>query len=311
MLAITEAMLNINRYPDTNGVTVREKIAAYIGNDVEAKNIVLGNGSDELIDLAVVSFCEKGDQVVTFTPSFFVYAFAAERHQVKVFPVARNADFSLPNPRTLSILETADLTFIANPNNPTGSLSPREQIIDYLETLPGMIVVDECYYEFAGETVVDLIHDYKNLIVLRSLSKCFGLAGLRIGYAVAHEEVADVLSRYALTFPVNVMAQAAAVAALNDRVIYMERVRRLIGFRNELSDELKILGLTVYPSHTNFLLTLWPEYLPENPAVLLERKGILVSDQTKNIGFSQPALRIGVGTHDENLKLIYAIKSFL
>ena len=311
MLAITQASMNINRYPDTNALLAREKIAAYVGNGVETKNVILGNGSDELIDLAVVSFCEKGQQVVTFTPSFFVYAFAAERHQVKVSSVPRNTDFSLPDPRELSVRESANLTFISNPNNPTGTRSSREQIINYLQILPGIIVVDECYYEFSGETVVDLIHKYKNLVVFRSLSKCFGLAGLRIGYAVAHEELIDILSRYALTFPVNAIAQAAAVAALEDRGIYMERVQRLIGFRNELSDQLKILGLTVFPSYTNFLLTLWPDNLLENPAVSLEKRGILVSDQTKTVGSTQPALRIGIGNHDQNLKLLMAVKEIL
>jgi histidinol-phosphate aminotransferase len=309
--AITETARNANRYPDSNANALRAKLAHYIGHGVTPDNILCGNGSDELIDLAITAFCHTGDAIATFTPSFFVYAFAAHRHEIDVVSFSRKDGYQLPASSSLFLLDTLKVAFIANPNNPTGTLSPRKQLIEYIETMPGMVVVDECYFEFSGETVVDLISTYPNLVVFRSLSKSFGLAGLRLGYAVAHESVIDRMGCYALTFPVNVLAQSAGIAALDEADIYQDRVDEIIHLRDNLAHTFKELGLTVLPSHTNFLLTLWPATLREDPAARLASDGFLVSDQTRTMGTRQSALRIAVGTESENQRLIAAIQKIL
>ncbi|MBD3265325.1 aminotransferase class I/II-fold pyridoxal phosphate-dependent enzyme, partial [bacterium] len=241
---------------------------------------------------------------------FFVYAFAAQRHGVEAISYSRTNNYHLPAINELAWQNNIPLTFIANPNNPTGTLSPREQVIEYIQHAPGIIVVDECYYEFSGETVVDLIHGYKNLIVFRSLSKSFGLAGLRLGYLAAHESLADRLARSALTFSVNALAQAAGTAALDELDIHRQRIQTLIQDRDTLQKELEALGLAVLPSATNFLLTLWPTPI-ENPAAKLAGQGILVSDQTKNMQTDRPALRIALGTNEENARLVGCIRGIM
>ncbi len=313
--ALMNAIQNVNRYPDTNCIELREKIAEYVGYENSADNIIIGNGSDELIDLSVVAFGNRTDPVVVFSPSFFVYGFSAKRHGSPVVSIARDDNFDLPAIDDIPV-ELKDgsysVSFIANPNNPTGTLTARERLVEYIEQWPGIIVVDECYYEFAGETVVDLIHQKENLLVLRSLSKSFGMSGLRLGYAVAARSLIDRMERYAMTFPVNVCAQAAGIAALLDADIYRQRIEELQDRKDALQVELERLGLVVPPSQANFLLTLWPQsWNDKNPAKLFTDKGILLSDQSANMNLGRPALRIGIGTEAENLRLLDAAREIL
>lgn len=308
--AICEAAHHANRYPDTNAIALRERIASYVGHGITPQNIIMGNGSDELIDLAITVFARQNKMIATFEPSFFVYNFAAQRHGFGVKSFRRTGDFNLPPIDLLSEqypLDNISLTFIANPNNPTGTLTKRETLIEYIDQLPGLIVIDECYFEFCNETVVDLINDYDNLIVFRSFSKSFGLSGLRLGYALAKECLIERMERYALTFPVNALAQAAGIAVLEDLSHYQSRISTLIEQREWLKNELENLGLKVIPSHTNFLLVLWNQS-DESPAQRLAEKGILVSDQTQNVAVKVPALRIAVGTPEENEQLLSVIK---
>jgi len=313
--AIAEAARHAHRYPDTNGLVLRARLAEYAGHGLRRENVLLGNGSDELIDLAVVAFAGPSRAVVTFEPSFFVYTFAARRHGVPAVSLKRAGDYSLPPvPEILPAVkdEPVSLTFLANPNNPTGTLTPRERIVAYLEAWPGIVVVDECYFEFSGETVADLIPRHENLLVLRSLSKSFGLSGLRLGYALGHEKTVDSLARHAMTFPVNALAQAAGLAALEDAEFYRQRIHGMIQARGALQRELQALGLDVLPSQANFLLTLWPESIPErHPARLLAERGILVSDQTAALNLSRPALRLAIGTPEETARLLQAIRVLL
>ncbi|MEW6237281.1 MAG: histidinol-phosphate transaminase [Candidatus Omnitrophota bacterium] len=312
-VAIAKASQNVNRYPDTNALRLREKLAQYAGHGLAMENIILGNGSDELIDLACTAFGRQGKTIAAFEPSFFVYRFAAQRHGFKTIAFRRDGDFQLPPFSSLAPKEAVAkiaLSFIANPNNPTGTLTNRERIISYIQSLPGVVVIDECYFEFCGETVIDLVKDYPNLIVFRSLSKSFGLSGLRLGYAAASRPLIEFMERYAMTFPVNVLAQAAGLAVLDDLAFYQERIETLIEWREQMQQELSALGLKVIPSQANFLLTLW-EKTQINPAKALAQRGILVSDQTANVNAGVPVLRIAIGTEEENQRLIKAIKEMM
>lgn len=313
--AIAAAGENANRYPDTNGLALREKLAEYAGHGVQPENIILGNGSDELIDLAAVTFSEPASPICIFPPTFFVYGFSAQRHGIPTVSIPLTTDYRLPEIDSLDPQLSAgnySLSFIANPNNPTGTLTPRERLLDYLKRWPGIIVVDECYYEYSGETIIDLIPQYPNLLLFRSLSKSFGLSGLRLGYAVGQRPLIDAMERCAMTFPINVCAQAAGVAALEDADEYRARIRQLIQHREELRRDLDKLGLEVVPSYANFLLTIWPPAWNEKqPAQQLAQQGILVSDQSANMNQGRPALRIAIGTPEENERLRTAIRSLL
>lgn len=316
--AVAEASLHLNRYPDTNANHLREKLAEYVGYGIEPKHILVGNGSDELIDLAVVTFAEPHKGILTFEPSFFVYAFAAKRHRIPVYTLPRKPDYTLSafpeeNPQNRGFSpENIGITFIANPNNPTGTLTPRERLLEWMNRWSGIIVVDECYYEFSGETLADCVLNSDRLVIFRSLSKGFGLAGLRLGYAIAHETLIDVMARHALTFPVNVLAQAAGIAALGESDVHRQRVHELIRRREQLQKELSQLGLTVLPSHANFLLVIWPQSsVNKFPAKSLAEHGIYVSDQTAALGLGVPALRIAVGTSEENQNLVHSLRQLL
>ncbi len=312
LAAMQNAARNANRYPDTNCVALREKITDYVGHGIEPGNIIVGNGSDELIDLAVLTFAGSKKSVITFEPSFFVYSFTAQRHGAPVTVVPRNADYTLPETGKLKAsldFDSPSLTFIANPNNPTGTLTPRERLEAYIQAQSGIVVVDECYYEYSGETLADTIREYDNLIVFRSLSKSFGLSGLRVGYAVAGESLIERMERHAMTFPVNIIAQAAGLAVLEDIDAYHQRIRELIHARDAMKRQFEELGLKVLPSHTNFLLVFWPEETgQESPAKRLAENGILVSDQTAAMNNGRPAIRIAVGTQEENERLIDRVR---
>lgn len=308
--AIEAAAQSANRYPDTNAIALRDALAAYVGHGVSRNNILVGNGSDELIDLAVVSLTRPGDAVAHFVPSFFVFAFCAERHGRSVVSIPRTEAFDLPDVEQVAdaVAEhPVSLSFIANPNNPSGTLTSREHLLNTAQVLSGITVIDECYFEFCHETLADrVIHD-RSLIVFRSLSKSFGFSGLRLGYAIAHEEVIERMERFAMTFPVNALAQAAGIAALQDVQRYLDRIMILTRQRNWMRSHLLKLGLIVPPSATNFLLACWPRACEQNPAAVLADQGIWLSDQTANLNRGVPALRIGIGTEEQNRRVLEAI----
>ncbi|HPA44675.1 MAG TPA: histidinol-phosphate transaminase [bacterium] len=316
--AICDAAGAANYYPDTNAVALRDDLAGYVGHNVCPEQIIVGNGSDDLIQLTVQTFLPKGGTVVSFEPTFFYYGFCTAREGERYAPMfRRRADkYDLPPMEEIHShiqREKPDLVFLANPNNPTGGLVDRDRVLQLLQRTPGTLVVDECYFEFAGQSVVDLIQEHSNLIVLRSLSKSFSLAGVRIGYAVACRERIDALERMALTFPVNAIAQTAARAALRETEIMRERIGKIITWRENLARELNQLGLDVFPSHTNFLLVCSGllNKIPDDCALCLSKRGILVSNQTHTPGIEGTALRITVGTPDQLERLLQEIREFV
>ncbi len=309
LAAMNDAARDCNRYPDTNADVLREALAAYVGHGIQPHNIIVGNGSDELIDLAVVSMTHPDQCVVTYEPSFFVYGFCAARHSRKVVKIPREYDFQLPaySAIQMQIPNDTALTFIANPNNPTGTLTSREPLLEYIQNARGKIIVDECYFEFCEETVADLVHEYPQLIVFRSLSKSYGLAGLRLGYAVAHEEVIETLNRHAMTFPVNSIAQAAGIAVLENQERYTEHIALLKEEREKMRSCFLTAGFMVPESAANFFLVLdGTASRVEELKALFAEHSIYISDQSKNVG--RPALRIAAGTPEENFQVMSLIQ---
>lgn len=314
MQAMNEALRNANRYPDTNALALRSALAEYCGAGLSPENILVGNGSDELIDLAVLSLTEREQPVYTYEPSFFVYRFSAARHGRPVVQIPRQPDYAIPAADAVKSQwrpETGGLHFIANPNNPTGTLSSIPSLEAILESAPGYVVIDECYYEFCYETLAERIHNEPGLLILRSLSKSFGLSGLRLGYALGHPETIDRLARTALTFPVNAIAQAAGLAVLQEQATYQKRIRQLIDARERLTVSLQNLGCEVLPSAANFVLAFWPQPVESQPVKRLAEMGVWVSDQTAALQTKRPALRIAVGTPDEIERLLEAMHILL
>ncbi len=243
---------NYHYYPDPAQTKLRERLAEYVGAPPEA--IVAGAGSDELIDLVLRAVVTPGDAVVDCPPTFGMYAFLARIAGARVVEAPRRDDFAVDVDVVARLASGAKAVFLASPNNPTGNPCPREDIERLLDS-GALVVVDEAYAEFAGESVVHLTAERPNLVVLRTFSKWAGLAGLRVGYGVMAPALARVLMRIKQPYNVSVAAQVAALAALDDRDALMERVRAIVAERERLVSLLAdIPWVTVYPSSANFVL---------------------------------------------------------
>lgn len=307
--AITDAISTINRYPDVLGGTLRESLAHYTG--ARKEQIVIGNGSDDLIELIIKTFVKPGEEVLLPVPTFFVYWHATQMMGGNPVFISRTADFSLDVQALLQkVTPNTKVLFIANPNNPTANLIPRDVILSALNHLNCIVVIDECYYEFCKETAIDLIEKYPNLIILRSLSKSFGLAGLRVGYAITNEEISDYLYRCAQLFPVNKLALAGAIAALEDKSYAYSNILKICQERTSLAHELTALGFSVYPSATNFLfLSTKPlEITSDSLVSALRKRNIFVQDFGMKPGLDEFCLRVSVGTPEENHEFIRVLR---
>jgi len=241
-------------YPDSEQRELRKELEDYIG--APASRILVGSGSDELIDLVLRLFIEPGDRVVNCTPTFGIYSFSTETNGGKIVDVPRDESFVIDVPATKKAIAAggAKLVFVASPNNPSGNTTSEQDIVDLLET--GVVVVlDEAYYEFSGETMLHLANNYGNLIILRTFSKWAGLAGLRIGYGIFPENIARHLMRIKPPYNVNTAAQIAALESLKDLEYLQQTVQSIIAERQSMFARLSdIEYLTPYPSKANFIL---------------------------------------------------------
>jgi histidinol-phosphate aminotransferase len=297
------AVGELNRYPDAGGLRLREALGARFGLPVE--QVVLGNGADELIRLSAVATLDAGDRAAFPWPSFPSYVAAAAcggAEAVRVPPRGRASDLG-------ALLEEArkpgtKLVLLANPNNPTGTLLDRGELRSFLAELPEgvLCVLDEAYSEYAEqepEGPLLVAEGTPRLAVLRTFSKIYGLAALRIGYALASPEVADALDRVRPVFNVNQPAQEAALASLHEQEAVGLRVQHARGARQFLFDALAGAGLDPEPSHGNFVYADVPGGDGEGLARrLLEEQGVIVRGLT---GFGAPgAIRVTAGTDEEN-----------
>ncbi len=295
-----------NRYPDPQQRAVKARISAIKG--VPASQIFLGNGSDEAIDLLFRGFCEpRIDKVLILPPTYGMYEVSAGINDVELIRVPLKPDFSVDVDWVLDILgtEKPKLTFICSPNNPTANLVPLEVIEEIAAQGIGLVVVDEAYIDFAPEgSAVLLMAKYPNLVILQTLSKAWGLAGIRLGIALAHEAVIAVFNKIKPPYNVNLLTQQVALTALDDHVGMQSRVQTLLQERIQLADWLanQTFVKQVHPSDANFLLVEFAD-APRYYHGLAER-GILIRDRSSVVA---GCLRISVGTPEENIALVKAL----
>lgn len=318
--ALRDAVSRVNAYPDSTCRIVRKKLAAVHGYGLRMENFICGNGSDDLIDLIALTYAGPNSVVASFDPTFFVYRSSARRHGAHYISIPRQIenDFVLPDPEHLNrglIIHRPQVIFLANPNNPTGTLTPRSRIEEILVATQGgpLVVVDECYFDYSEETVMDLIPANPHLFILRSLSKGGSLAGLRFGYGVGHPDVINTMHRAALTFPVNALAQVAAEAVLDELEEVQRRARTIAEEREQLAQALRALQLDVASSAANMLLisSSHSATLPADAAAQLAELGILVSDQSRTIGTEKTYLRVGIGFREHSERLVEALKRLI
>ena len=296
---------DFNVYPDNSQTRLRKLLEGYSG--VDARHIVAGSASNQLIDLVLRLFISKGDEVINCVPTFGIYRFSTELCGGTLVEVPRDGNFAV----NVSAIKAAisgktKIIFLANPNNPTGTITPQQDILELVDTgLP--VLVDEAYYEFSGQTVAPLVNRYENLMVLRTFSKWAGLAGLRIGYGLFPPKIADYLLKIKIPYNVNVAALVAVQESLKDVDFLMSRVKAIITERGRLFSELeKLRWLKPFPSQANFILCSVLNGKAKELRQKLQDEGILVRY------FDEPILRnfirFSVGKPEHTDALIKALQ---
>lgn len=298
----------VNRYPDPHQRELKRRIAALKG--VREGQIFLGNGSDEAIDLAYRIFCTPGrDNAVSIAPTYGMYRVAADTNDVEMREVALGDDFALPTDALLAAAdERTKLLWICSPNNPTGNAFPTREIERLLRAFPGMVLLDEAYIDFASEPgFLSRLDEFPNLIILQTLSKAWGMAGLRLGLAFAAEPVAELFARVKYPYNINGPTQREVLERLSRPITAQvaELRRERLRTARALADCRAVER--VYPSEANFLLvrTAAPDRLYE----ALIRAGVIVRNRSRVAGCAG-CLRITVGRPEENDLLIRTIQNF-
>ena len=310
--AILATLNHLNRYPDGSGFYLRQALAKKHG--VSPDHVVLGNGSNELIELLVRTFLRPGDEAVVPHPSFVVYPMIVQAAGgVRVMVMLKEHRLDL-EAMARAITPMTKVVFIANPNNPTATIVTADEVERFMARVPErtIVVFDEAYIEFAlGPDFPDTLNYVKQgrkVAVLRTFSKATSLAGLRVGYGVAEADAVALMNRIRQPFNVNSLAQAGALAALEDESHVLECVRMIEAGRHFLYDEFKTLGVQYVPSRANFILVDVGRSAADIYQKLLQ-EGVIVRPMTP-FGM-ETALRITVGTPEENRKLVRALRTVL
>jgi histidinol-phosphate aminotransferase len=295
----------ISSYPEYQ--QAERRLARFFG--VKPEELIVTNGVDDALRLVTDGYAESGEKVLLVEPTFEMYRFYAELLGAQVVTLRYDKKLRFPMEDVVRVLQRdcPRLLFLANPNNPTGGLLSRAELRKILKAARRtMVVVDEAYHEFAGETVAGWIPRRRNLIVTRTFSKAAGLAGLRVGCLLANREVTAGLRRVRPPYSVNAAGLAAALAAVRSHRRTRRYVREVAAARAELARALTRLGVTVYPSAANFLLA---DFGPRATALLarLRRRGILLRDRRTNFGRVGP-VRITIGTREQMQGLIAALE---
>jgi len=299
----------LNRYPDPFSTELREALAAYVGTKKE--NIFVGNGSDEAIDLLIRLFVERDEEILIVEPTYGMYRVAANLAGVKVATFSLSSDFTLDADDLLAaVTPKTKMLFLCSPNNPTGQLVEPAALERICNTFKGIVVLDEAYIEFASEpSAVSKIGGLDTLVVLRTFSKAWGLAGIRVGYAVANKDVVEYLNKIKPPYNLNRVSARIALTALGKQAKMTELKDAILKERAQLAEGLAKLGFEVFPSEANFVLArrVGAGTLTRK---LAEGPGIIIREFT-----SQPLLkdcvRISVGTPEENTALLEAIAKII
>ena len=297
-----------NRYPDPRQLELKGIISGLKGVPVE--NMFLGNGSDEAIDLCYRVFCTPGkDNAVAIAPSYGMYRVAADINDVEFREVQLGADYSLPVKELLQACdENTKLMFICSPNNPTGNSFPMDEMVGLINSFNGVVLVDEAYIDFAAQpSLLTLLQEHKNLIVLQTLSKAYGLAGLRLGLAFADAEIMSIFAKVKYPYNINLAGMERAKELLARDV--EAEIELLKNERQRVSEALEGFACVqkVYPSDANFLLVMVNDARGLYEALI--NKQVIVRDRSRVKG-CEGTLRITIGKPEENDKMLAVVKEW-
>lgn len=298
----------LNRYPDPYQNALKDKLSEI--KNTPTNNIFIGNGSDEIIDLAFRVFCEPGkDKAIIFSPSYGMYNVSASINDVELLDIPLNDNFQIDFVKTREYIknEKIKLIFICSPNNPTGNVMNKKAIRSLLLEFNGIILVDEAYIDFTDDTsYIELINQYPNLIVCQTLSKAWGLASLRIGLAYANEQIIGLFNKIKPPYNISEPNQQIALESLEKSIEFDNYISIILDERERLMESLQNIEIVkkVYPSDANFIL-----FEVENANDVyreLINQGIIVRNRNKII---PNGIRVSIGTIEENNELLNALKA--
>jgi histidinol-phosphate aminotransferase len=306
-LAEVLARVDLNRYPEPSGRKLRELLARKM-RVPQGMELLLGNGSDDLIQIVTLALARPGAAMMFPVPTFVMYGMNATLTGMRAVAVPLREDFSFDADAFVARMraERPALVFLAYPNNPTGVLYPEEDVLKVIRAAEGLVVIDEAYHVFAGKSFMPRLAEFPNLVIIRTVSK-LGLAGIRLGYLAGRPEWVAEFNKVRQAYNVGVLTQAAALFVL-ERLEVLEAQAALIRAQSEeLKKALEVLeGITVFPSQANFFLLRVPH--AERVFERLKRQGVLVRNLHPGVA---DCLRITVGTPDENRILLAALREAL
>lgn len=317
----------MNRYPDPSAKAVKQALITHELNGLpDGCELLLGNGSDEIIQMLMLAVAQPGAKVLAPTPGFVMYEMVAKWCGLEFVGVPLQQNFSLDLPAMLDIVQTQQpaLIFLAYPNNPTGNLFAEDDLRAILEAAEGLVVIDEAYAPFSAKSTVSWLADYPNMLLMRTLSK-FGLAGLRLGYLLGRSEWLHEFDKVRMPYNINVLTQATVAFAMQHRDVFLEQAAAICRDRTQVRQQLQGMGLQVFESEANFLLVKVPvkelaakdvtsgsdEGLAKQWFEQLKSQGVLVKCLHGGHPLLQDCLRVTIGTPDENAKLINTLKTLL
>ena len=298
----------INRYPNNKHIDLKKTLLKL--NQLSIGQIVLGNGTDEILDLIMRVFCDPGsDKIITIPPTYGMYDVIAKTNNVENIKVPLKSNFTL-NLEELkkSFTEKTKLLFLCSPNNPTGNSFSRKDLIDLIESFNGVVVIDEAYINFSSNSsLVSLINKYNNLIVTQTMSKAFGMAGIRLGMGFSNNKIVNYINKIKPPYNINLLTEKRALKELKNIDTIKTNIKIILEERNKLIDSLNELSfiIKVYPSDSNFIL------IKVDDADLIYKqlieKGIVLRNRSKEL-LCDNCLRITIGTPYENELLIKNFK---
>ena len=294
----------IRRYPDPLGQAFREAAAAV--NGVQPENIICCNGGDDLLKTSLLAVCGKDRALAYPTPTYSLYPVLADVVGCEAIEVTFDKEFNLP--ARLARTQAA-LTIVCNPNAPSGSFISVDEIASLADELSGVLLIDEAYADFAEDNCVRLIENFDNLIILRSMSKGYSLAGMRFGYGIAQPNLIEGLRKVIDSYPVDVLAITAARAAISDQEYFKANIEKVKAERIRMIQSLRSLGFTVLDSSSNFILATCVDCKAEDIYDKLIEQNVFV--RYFNVAGLDDKLRISIGTKQENDKLLEALRQIL
>lgn len=299
-----------NRYPDPTASKLRALIAE--ANGLEPENVLVGNGGDELIFDLLLAWGGPGRKILDLPPTFAMYSIDAQVTGTQIVSIPRHEDFSIDEEAVLARVREGDIdvVVISNPNNPTGGLADESFLIELLGASDAIILVDEAYFEFSRTTMRPHMMRHPNLVILRTFSKAFSLAGLRVGYMLGHQDVIRELMKVRQPYSVDAFAQWVAATVFRERMVFEQSISDILRGRDQITHGLSMMsGVEVFPSEANFVL-FRVEHGPALWRDLLHNHSVLVRDLSRTPGLSD-CLRVSVGSTEENESFLEAMESLI